>query len=64
MLPRGGERSSQQRQVDYDGGGQAFARSVAALACGGQVVLTEPAWVSVQDHLPGQSQVRRPLTVP
>lgn len=53
----GGEKASHVQPVDYSGGGERFARSIAALTRGGQVVLTEPSWVAVQDHLPGQSQV-------
>ena len=56
-VPGGGERKMPQRQVDYVGGGVDFTRSLGQLAYGGQVVLTETAWVSVQDHLPGQAQV-------
>ena len=50
-------RETQHRPVEYGGPGEAFVRTVANLAYGGQVVLTERAWVSVQDKIPGQAQV-------
>ena len=55
MVPAG--RETQHRPVEFGGPGEAFVRTVANLAYGGQVVLTERAWVSVQDHIPGQAQV-------
>lgn len=45
------------RPVSFGGGGEAFTRQVASVAFGGQVVLTESAWMTVQDHIPGQAQV-------
>jgi len=45
------------RPVEYGGGGEAFVRHVATAIYGGQVVLTESAWTTVQDHIPGQAQV-------
>lgn len=57
VVPAG--RETQHRPVEYGGPGEAFVRTVANLAYGGQVVLTERAWVSVQDHIPGQAQVTR-----
>ena len=50
-------RETQHRPVEYGGSGEAFVRTVANLAYGGQVVLTERAWVAVQDKIPGQAQV-------
>lgn len=44
------------RPVEYGGGGEAFVRHVATAIYGGQVVLTESAWTTVQDHIPGQAQ--------
>ena len=61
VVPAG--RETQHRPVEYGGPGEAFVRTVANLAYGGQVVLTERAWVSVQDHIPGQAQVMK-TTVP
>ena len=55
VVPAG--RETQHRPVEFGGPGEAFVRTVANLAYGGQVVLTERAWVSVQDHIPGQAQV-------
>ena len=55
MVPVG--RETQHLPVEYSGPGEAFVRTVANLAYGGQVVLTERAWVSVQDKIPGQAQV-------
>ncbi len=54
-------RETQHRPVEYGGSGEAFVRTVANLAYGGQVVLTERAWVAVQDKIPGQAQVREIL---
>ena len=61
VLPAGAEKRSQHLPVEYSGRGESFVRTIANLAYGGQVVLTEPAWVSVQDHIPGQAQVRGSL---
>jgi hypothetical protein len=45
-------------EVAYGGSSEEFVRHVCNVARGGQVVLTEQAWSGVQDHLPGQAQVR------
>ena len=44
-------------EVNYSGRGEQLARAVADVVQGGQVVLTEAAWVHIQDQLPGQAQV-------
>ena len=53
-LPSQGQREYDTR---YSGNGVAFVQLLARATHGGQVVLSEPAWASVQDQLPGSSQV-------
>lgn len=43
--------------VVYRGEGEKFARRLSKVIHGGQVVLSETAWASIQDQIPGQSQV-------
>lgn len=43
--------------VVYQGEGEKFARRLSKVIHGGQVVLSETAWASIQDQIPGQSQV-------
>jgi hypothetical protein len=52
---------AQHLPVEYSGPGETFVRHIANATYGGQVALTEPAWTTVQDHIPGQAQAR---TVP
>ena len=47
---------AQHLPVEYSGPGEAFVRHIANATYGGQVALTEPAWTTVQDHIPGQAQ--------
>lgn len=44
-------------QCEYDGAAWELASTVAEVAHGGQVVLSEAAWAAVQDGLPGQPHV-------
>ena len=53
-LPSQGQR---EQDVHYTGVGVDFTQRLAEAAHGGQVVLSESAWASVQDQLPGSSQV-------
>ena len=46
--------------VVYQGEGEKFARRLSKVIHGGQVVLSETAWASIQDQIPGQSQVQLP----
>ncbi|DBA77690.1 TPA: hypothetical protein ACH3X2_008392 [Trebouxia sp. C0005] len=43
--------------VVYQGEGERFARRLSKVIHGGQVVLSETAWASIQDQIPGQSQI-------
>mmetsp|Transcript_33172 Transcript_33172/g.93931 ORF Transcript_33172/g.93931 Transcript_33172/m.93931 type:complete len:1125 (+) Transcript_33172:118-3492(+) len=42
--------------MDYDGGTVETAREVARITIGGQVLLTQPSWIALQEQLPGQAQ--------
>lgn len=53
-LPSQGQRES---DVHFFGSGVDFTHALAKAAHGGQVVLSESAWASSQDQLPGSSQV-------
>jgi hypothetical protein len=44
--------------VDYTGPAVDHAKELSSIVNGGQVVLTQHAWIAVQDHLPGQAEVR------
>ena len=54
-----GHRSSQRRLI-FGGDAVALAEDLASCANGGQVVLSEAAWSSVQEQLPGACQVAIP----
>ena len=41
----------------YTGPGLAFVQALCGTAHGGQVVLSEPAWSTAQDQIPGLAQV-------
>lgn len=43
--------------MGLDGGGEVFTERLADAVCGGQVVLSETTWSTIQDHIPGQPQV-------
>lgn len=49
--------SQREDAVVYRGDGEKFARRLSKVIHGGQVVLSEIAWASIQDQIPGQSQV-------
>lgn len=49
--------SQREDAVVYKGEGEKFARRLSKVIHGGQVVLSEIAWASIQDQIPGQSQV-------
>ena len=49
-------RSQRDDAVVYQGEGEKFARRLSKVIHGGQVVLSETAWASIQDQIPGQSQ--------
>lgn len=49
-------RSQRDDAVVYSGEGERFARRLSKVIHGGQVVLSETAWASIQDQIPGQSQ--------
>lgn len=57
QLSQVGNDANMARPVSFGGAGVAFTRQVANVAFGGQVVLTESAWTTVQDHIPGRAQV-------
>ena len=61
MAPAELDGRAQHLPVEYSGPGETFVRHIANATYGGQVALTEPAWTTVQDHIPGQAQVRRQL---
>ena len=42
---------------DYSGAGEQFVKHLCNVIHGGQVVLSETAWQSMQDQIPGQCQV-------
>ena len=46
------------RDTAYEGGGPSFAETLACVAHGGQIVLSETSWGAVQEVFPGQSQVQ------
>lgn len=53
--------------VDYNGPCVEHAKELSSVVHGGQVVLTQHAWIAVQDHIPGQAQVwipPRPMSPP
>ena len=50
-------------EASYSGEGVKMIDSLANIAYGGQVVLSETAWASVQDRLPGSTQVRIPVYI-
>lgn len=62
MVPGELDGKAQHRPVEYSGPGETFVRHIANATYGGQVVLTEPAWTTVQDHIPGQAQVPSPCS--
>lgn len=43
--------------IDYTGPCVDHAKELSCIVHGGQVVLTQHAWIAVQDHLPGQAEV-------
>lgn len=49
--------SQREDAVVYQGDGEKFTRRLSKVIHGGQVVLSEIAWASIQDQIPGQSQV-------
>lgn len=53
-LPSQGQRGY---DLHYFGGGVEFAQALGRSAHGGQVVLSESSWASIQDQLPGSCQV-------
>lgn len=55
LLPSGTDSSN--RITDYAGHGVLFARKLAAVAHGGQTVLSGRTWKMVQDSLPPRAQV-------
>ena len=60
-LPSQGNREC---DVHYFGTGVELVQALGRAAHGGQVVLSESAWASIQDQLPGSSQVNwMPLLV-
>jgi class 3 adenylate cyclase len=59
-----GDAGAWDPEVTYEGSGEALAEDLADLVHGGQVVLSESAWRAVQDHIPGQAQVRAPAGRP
>eukprot|EP00873_Tetraselmis_striata_P028955 jgi/Tetstr1/449219/TSEL_036425.t1 len=42
--------------IDYTGPCVDHAKELSCIVHGGQVVLTQHAWIAVQDHLPGQAE--------
>jgi len=54
LLPSQGLR---EMDMHYFGGGVEFTQALGRATHGGQVVLSESAWASIQDQLPGSSQV-------
>ena len=50
-------RHSSQRRLIFGGDAVALTEDLASCANGGQVVLSEAAWSSVQEQLPGACQV-------
>lgn len=54
-LPSQGQR---EHDIHYFGVGVELAQALGRAAHGGQVLLSESAWASIQDQLPGSSQVK------
>jgi len=57
-------RHSSQRRLIFGGDAVALTEDLASCANGGQVVLSEAAWSSVQEQLPGACQVAVPCQAP
>ena len=55
-----GQRDS---EMSYSGAGIDLAMDLVEAAQGGQVMLSETAWASVQDRLPGSTQVSIPASI-
>lgn len=51
------DRAMKWEGQSYEGKALTFVRRLSQAAHGGQVVLSGPSWASVQDQLPGLSQV-------
>ncbi|KAK9829405.1 hypothetical protein WJX72_005653 [[Myrmecia] bisecta] len=54
-LPSRG-KVAKREDLDYTGPGEQLVKHLCNAIHGGQVVLSEPAWTSIQDQIPGQSQ--------
>ena len=60
-----GVRPMSMQRGTYAGPGLAFVQALCGTAHGGQVVLSEPAWSTAQDQIPGLAQVwSDPRTAP